>query len=105
MPYERTGLTAGKHEISHNGIYRRVTDNLEITDYEAGGVTFDPHFEFGVDREVYVDVGVADGSAYVAQYDYDAGAFRLYDIGTGDEPADGETVNVGLRVSAFGRGP
>lgn len=105
MTYERTGLTAGKHDISHNGIYRRVTDNVEVEEYEDGGVDFDAEFEYGISRLVSVEVSVADGSAYIPQYDYDEGAIRLYDIGTGDEPEDDEEVGVTLRLSAFGRGP
>lgn len=104
MPYTRDGLTAGKRDIDARGQTRVVTDQYTLTDYEAGGVDFDPVFEAGVTRTAFVDVNVVDDSAYMARFDYEQNSIRVFDLSDGSEPADSETINLEVRVKVEGYG-
>lgn len=105
MPYTEDGLTAGKRDVAYEGHYRGVYTQLTLTDYESGGVTWDPTMEAGLSRVSHVDVYVADDSAYTARFDHNNNSIRLFAHGDGSEPTDGTTVNIPVRVRAVGAGP
>lgn len=111
MPQEMTqqGVAArDRHEVNHEGQKRVIYDSWEIGTYDPDndgtGNSFDPRHVYGHSRIDNLEVHVADGSPYLATYDYEENAIRLYDMdGTGE--VTGETaVNVTVRVNARGMG-
>lgn len=111
MPQSMThvGVAAGKKDIEYQGSYRVVYDKWTLTEYDpdgdGSGNDFDPYKEYGISAERLgsFEVYVADSQAYVARYDEDKNAIRLYDVGTG-EVGNNTTVNVDLRVVVEGPG-
>jgi hypothetical protein len=104
MPYNETGLDTGKRDIEYHGESRVVITEVEITDYESGGVPFEPIDFGGVSREGIVTVDVADASSYEAQFDYANRAIVIRNLSDGSEVADATTLNVPVRVRIQGRG-
>jgi hypothetical protein len=108
MPQSMThvGVASGKKDREAEGATTVVYDAWTLNDYDPDsdgtGNDFDPSFEYGYSRVHTVDVYVADGSAYVAQYDHDQGAIRLYALDGTGEVGNNTTVDVDLRVEVRG---
>lgn len=109
MPQNMThvGVSAGKHDIDYEGESRVVTDKWTLNDYDpdndGSGNDFDPAY-LGITRLKSFEVYVADGSAYVAQYDEDVQAIRLYNVDGTGEVAGATTVDVDLKIVVRGQG-
>lgn len=105
MPYTKDGLAAGKDDIEYHGESRVFETELTITDYEAGGVPFDPVTDTGHARVDFVDCYVSDGSTtYLVRYDHVNSTLRVIAISDGTEPAGGTTINLPVRVQVYGMG-
>lgn len=111
MPQSMThvGARGGKKDIQYGvGNYRSVYDKWTLNDYDpdsdGSGNDFDPYMEYGIRQVGSFEVYVNDGSAYVAQYDEDQGAIRLYALDGTGEVGNNTTVDVGLTVVVEGPG-
>lgn len=107
----KNGVAAGKHDIAAEGQYRVIYDDITLGTYDnatdGNGNAFDPTVEYGFSRLGIVNVNV-QAAGYVAQYDYDNGSIRVYESagaeGALTEVAQGETLNIDLRVEIRGMG-
>lgn len=112
----KNGVAAGKDDISYEGEYRVVYDEITLGTYDnagdGAGNGFDPTMEYGFSRLGIVHVEV-EAAGYVAQYDYDNYSIRVYqqaNDGTGTagdalvEVPAGTALNIDLRVEIRGMG-
>lgn len=105
MPYNKDGLAAGKDDIEYHGESRVFETEVTITDYEAGGVPFDPVTDTGHARVDYVACYVSDGSTdYIVRFDHVNSTLRVITISDGSEVADATTINLPVRVQVYGMG-
>jgi hypothetical protein len=110
MPQSMTqnGVAAGKQDREQEGATTVIYDDWTLSDYDPDsdgtGNDFDPRQVYGFSRLDTVEVYVADGQPYHAQYDYDENVIRLYALDGTGEVGNNTTVNVDLRVNVRGMG-
>ena len=100
----RNGIEpVGRHE-PHYGDEKRVYDNVTLGDYVSGGNDYDLARTYGFARLLNVDVQVLGAESYTARYDYENNAILVFDLGSGDEVANGTTLDIDLRLRVEGTG-
>lgn len=104
MTFTRQGITAGKHDVEQHGHDRVVKDRLTLDTYATGGIDFDPYIVYGFSRVTHVDVSLVGDSSLLARFDPDADSIRVFDMGDGTEPADGDPLGEDVVVRIEGRG-
>jgi len=104
MGYTEVGLAAGKRNIEYHGESRVVLTELNIGDYEAGGVAIELLDFAGVSRLSNVQVDVVDSTQQIARYDYNNGTIRIFNLSDGSEPSGGTTLDLNIRLRVEGRG-
>lgn len=97
----------GRHE-PHYGDEKRVYDEVTLGVYDANndgaGNFYDVTHVYGFARLLNVDVQVIGAESYEARYDYANNSIRVFDLGSGDEVAQGVELNLDLRLRIEGTG-